>query len=198
MNKRSIKFMKNLKQQAKEHSVSLILETALELMAAKGFDSVSMRDIGKRANISPGLIYNYFASKDDLLRSIFERGKQDILESFQYEKSKIPIVDFENYLNQTFGLIKQNTRFWKLFHSIRNQEHLMAIVAKETDELTGIIFANLGGLLARLNISEKLSILTLFAMIDGAIAHYLLLPDYPLDNVKNEILEIIKGLQNGK
>lgn len=198
MNKRSIKIMKNLKQQAKEHSVSLILETALELMADKGFDSVSMRDIGKRANISPGLIYNYFASKDDLLRSIFERGKQDILESFQYEKSDIAIVEFENYFNQTIGIIKQNARFWKLIHSIRNQDHLKAIIAKETQELTGIIFANLGGLLARLNIGEKLSILTLFAMIDGAIAHYLLLPDYPIDNIKNEILEIIKGLQNGK
>ncbi len=198
MNKRSIKIMKNLKQKAKENSVSLILQTALELMSAKGFDSVSMRDIGRSANISPGLIYNYFESKDDLLRSIFLQGKQEIIQSFQFEKNEIPIIEFENYLNQTFGLIKQNTRFWKLFHSIRNQEQLMSIVSKETEELTQVIFTNLDGLLSRLNLSGKLSVLTLFAMLDGAIAHYLLLPNYPIDQVKYEILEIIKGMQNGK
>ena len=198
MNKRSIKIMKNLKQKAKENSVSLILQTALELMSAKGFDSVSMRDIGRSANISPGLIYNYFESKDDLLRSIFLQGKQEIIQSFQFEKNEIPIIEFENYLNQTFGLIKQNTRFWKLFHSIRNQEQLMSIVSKETEELTQVIFTNLDGLLSRLNLSGKLSVLTLFAMLDGAIAHYILLPNYPIDQVKYEILEIIKGMQNGK
>jgi len=190
--------MKNLKQKAKENSVSLILQTALELMSAKGFDSVSMRDIGRSANISPGLIYNYFESKDELLRSIFLQGKQEIIQSFQFEKNEIPIIEFENYLNQTFGLIKQNTRFWKLFHSIRNQEQLMSIVSKETEELTQVIFTNLDGLLSRLNLSGKLSVLTLFAMLDGAIAHYLLLPNYPIDQVKYEILEIIKGMQNGK
>ncbi len=49
-----------------------ILEAALNVFAEKGFKGATNQDIADKAGISPGLIYRYFKSKEDLLFSILE------------------------------------------------------------------------------------------------------------------------------
>ena len=44
-----------------------ILDAALRLFAARGYDGASMKEIAAEAGIAPALIYHYFASKEDLL-----------------------------------------------------------------------------------------------------------------------------------
>lgn len=50
-----------------------ILETAQRLFAVDGFRETQMRDIARSAGISTGAIYRYFASKEELARSVMER-----------------------------------------------------------------------------------------------------------------------------
>jgi AcrR family transcriptional regulator len=49
-----------------------ILEAALKVFAAKGFKGATNQDIAKEAGISPGLLYWYFKSKEDLFFAILE------------------------------------------------------------------------------------------------------------------------------
>lgn len=49
-----------------------IIETALRLFAEHGFDGTSTRKIAQAADISEGLIFHYFPTKNDLLNAIFE------------------------------------------------------------------------------------------------------------------------------
>lgn len=56
-----------------------ILEAAVELMQERGFHSVSMQSLADRADLSVGLIYQYFGNKDDVLRAVIV----DILEDFR-------------------------------------------------------------------------------------------------------------------
>ncbi len=51
-----------------------IVETALQLFSESGYDKTSIRDIAKHANMSLGLLYNYFASKEQLLEAIVQEG----------------------------------------------------------------------------------------------------------------------------
>jgi AcrR family transcriptional regulator len=46
-----------------------ILEKAIELAAAGGYDAVQMRDVAAQADVALGTLYRYFASKDHLLAS---------------------------------------------------------------------------------------------------------------------------------
>ncbi|HEY1974761.1 MAG TPA: TetR/AcrR family transcriptional regulator [Pseudonocardia sp.] len=50
----------------------LILKVAATLFAERGFESVSINDIGSAAGITGPAIYRYFASKEALLVSIYE------------------------------------------------------------------------------------------------------------------------------
>jgi AcrR family transcriptional regulator len=62
-----------------------IIDGALHVFATKGFDKATNKDIAEAAGIgSPGLIYHYFASKDDLL--------------FQVIKHRAPLVPLERHI----------------------------------------------------------------------------------------------------
>ena len=47
-----------------------IINTALALFSEKGFNDTSMLEIGKKANVAEGTVYEYFGSKENLLVSI--------------------------------------------------------------------------------------------------------------------------------
>lgn len=49
-----------------------IIDTAVRLFASEGFDT-STRDVAKAAGISQSLVFNYFSSKEDLVRAVYER-----------------------------------------------------------------------------------------------------------------------------
>lgn len=49
-----------------------ILDAAMRVFAQKGFERATNKDIAEAAEITPGLIYHYFKSKEDLLKAIFE------------------------------------------------------------------------------------------------------------------------------
>lgn len=55
-----------------------ILKTASSLFVKRGFEGVSISEIAKKAEINQSLIYHYFASKEDLWKSV----KTDFVERF--------------------------------------------------------------------------------------------------------------------
>jgi AcrR family transcriptional regulator len=60
------------RQHAAARRVQLI-DTALEVFAAKGFDAATVKDLSEAAGVTEGLLYHYFRSKEDLLRAALER-----------------------------------------------------------------------------------------------------------------------------
>src|SRR5579859_1816106 len=50
----------------------LILEAALDVFAEQGFEGATTKEIAARAGVTHGLIYFYFASKEDLFQAVFE------------------------------------------------------------------------------------------------------------------------------
>jgi AcrR family transcriptional regulator len=60
------------RQQAEARRVQLI-DTALEVFAAKGLDAATVKDLSEAAGVAEGLLYHYFRSKEDLLRAALER-----------------------------------------------------------------------------------------------------------------------------
>ncbi|MDA8242779.1 MAG: TolC family protein [Elusimicrobia bacterium] len=59
-----------------------ILDAALALMAEKGPDAVSMREISAKLRITKPVLYYYFRDKEALIRATFEEGTKHFSESF--------------------------------------------------------------------------------------------------------------------
>lgn len=72
-----------------------ILRLSLEEFRRKGLSDTRIDDIAKKAGISHGSMYTYFASKDDLIRTIIQRGHQVQSQAFSGSEEKTLDV-FEN------------------------------------------------------------------------------------------------------
>jgi len=59
-----------------------ILDAAEQCVARSGFHATSMQDICRAASVSPGALYVYFRSKEDLIAGIAERNRQEFQARF--------------------------------------------------------------------------------------------------------------------
>jgi AcrR family transcriptional regulator len=48
-----------------------IFDAAVDLFAEKGYDGVSIRDIGRAVGVTEGAVYKHFSGKEEILESIF-------------------------------------------------------------------------------------------------------------------------------
>lgn len=72
--------MPKLKPDTQRQRREAILDAAERCFARAGFHRTSMQRICKEAGISPGALYVYFASKEDLIAGITERDRAKLAE----------------------------------------------------------------------------------------------------------------------
>lgn len=100
----------------------LLQDALIELVAEKGYESVSIQEILDRANVGRSTFYAHFQDKDQLLHSILDR-LDELFE--QHEKQlvdaaknfeNVDITDLARSLSPTLSLFQfvgQNHRFFK-------------------------------------------------------------------------------------
>jgi AcrR family transcriptional regulator len=60
----------------KKAVIAKIIETALEIFSKKGYRDLTMDEIAEKLGVSKGALYTYFKSKDDVLKEIYQSGRQ--------------------------------------------------------------------------------------------------------------------------
>ncbi len=99
-----------------------ILEVAEELIAKKGFDGTSVRDICTKANINVAMISYYFGSKEKMLTYLYQYRVQRTRESFsefsQVVKDGKPEMQMKEIIKFIIGLFFK----YNYFHGFVNQE----------------------------------------------------------------------------
>lgn len=66
-----------------ERTEAEILKAAIDLIAAHGFEAVTLREIAREAGIQAGSLYRYFPSKGDLLMRVISGHLEDLLEEWE-------------------------------------------------------------------------------------------------------------------
>ena len=70
--------VKERKEREKQQRANDILEAARMLFETKGFLNTTLQDVAKAAEISVGLIYRYFESKEDIFASLALKGAEQL------------------------------------------------------------------------------------------------------------------------
>lgn len=65
-----------------------IRAAAIELIAAKGFEAVTLRGIAKHVGLQAGSLYRYFPSKNDLLTMIVTAHLEDLLAEWEKARAR--------------------------------------------------------------------------------------------------------------
>jgi len=120
-------------EEIREEKKKLIMEVALELFANDGYHSTSISKIAKKAQISKGLMYNYFDSKEDLLSSIFNDIMNRIMDMLDpNHDEEITKKEAGNFFDRFFDVLIHNPQEWKLFYQLSVQQDVMNLLMKET------------------------------------------------------------------
>lgn len=102
------------RKEQKEHRRQEIIYAALELFVSRGYAATKITDIAKRANMSTGLMFHYFESKEKLYEELIRMG----LEGTAYpgeQKCEHAIDFFVNFTEELFTYMKEQPVVPKFF-----------------------------------------------------------------------------------
>lgn len=98
-----------------------ILQSALELFAGEGYQNTSTSKIARQADVSEGLIFKHFQSKEGLLSAIVNLANEDIKHFLDRMKAQESPKDIIKTIFEFPPLIDCNRDFWKLQFSLKYQ-----------------------------------------------------------------------------
>lgn len=124
------------RKEQKERRRQEIIHAALELFVGRGYAATKITDIAKRANMSTGLMFHYFDSKEKLYEELIRMG----LEGTAYpgeQKCEHAIDFFVNFTEALFAYMKEQPVVAKFFvlmaeaqRSEATPEHIQEIAMK--------------------------------------------------------------------
>ncbi len=102
------------RDEQKEQRRALIIDKAIELFAKKGYAETKIGDIAKAADMSVGLMFHYFESKEKLFEEIVSYGANatNTPREMNFEN---PLDYFEGFLKVLFQYAKEQPRTMYLF-----------------------------------------------------------------------------------
>lgn len=127
-------------ERAPDERKEMLLEIATEEFSSKGYENANINIIAKKAGISIGLMYKYFATKEDLFITCLQRGMMildnaidDILKS----NDKL-LIKAEKLIRVTCTHSKKNANYIKLYNEITGEKgsDLVKILAQEIEQNT--------------------------------------------------------------
>lgn len=174
----------------------LIEDTALRVFAEEGYHNASVSKIAKAAGISKGLMYNYFESKEQLLRALMADVLEEATKRFDLPKNKsIENEDVIRFIDQSLELVKENPQKWKLFMSMFMQNEVMQIMLPEMMEHMQDYITPFVDYFSAKGYTNPLAATRYFhASIDGVQMQTMVDPDnFPLKEVKEMIIKQFVG-----
>ena len=180
-------------EEMRDSKRKLIMESALKLFARHGFFDTSINMISVEAGISKGLMYNYFKSKEDLLRSVVFQGIDKFIVLFDPDNDGVLTkTELKFFVEETFHTIETDISFWKIYFSVLSQPQVLKIVGEKFWEIINPVFEILENYFERSNFKNPKIETRLFgALMDGICINYILDPEnFPLEEIKQKVIEL--------
>jgi len=175
----------------REEKKAQIREASLELFATEGYHGTSISKIARKAGISKGLLYNYFDSKEDVIRNILEDGIDKMIESLDMNKDGVlESHELEYYIHDIFDKLKENPEFWKLYFSISLQPAIYDLVKEKITELLDPLYQMAINYFENKGFKDPQTETLIFAaLLDGIGFHFIMDPEnYPIDQAKHTLI----------
>ena|SRR5689334_20999759 len=138
---------KNPRERRRARTAQAVLDAAMEIIAERGIQALSIREIAQRIEYSPSGLYEYYASKDEILDALVAQGfaqltarierslrgntaSQHLFEvaqaymEFARENPSLYLLIFDHVSNpsrlmKTLSELDQNSAYGKLHECIR-------------------------------------------------------------------------------
>jgi len=172
---------------------SRIMDAAMEIFAQEGFHPASIGRIARKAGVSKGLMYNYFKSKEELLRAIISSGVESLSLGFDPDRDGVLTKsEMVHFIRGSFSMVKEHPTYWKLYFLVVYQSPAIQLFE---DELTGILKRYLRMLeryFGDLKLENPYVEARLFmSMLDGVCINFLHSPEgFPMEEIEEKMVKM--------
>ncbi|MFB6365303.1 TetR/AcrR family transcriptional regulator [Paenibacillus elgii] len=179
-----------------------ILQAATELFIEKGFHSASIDDVAKRANISKGLLYNYFKGKEELLAAMVDLRIEELLEVMQAAAAKeTPAEQLRLIVEGALDNVRERPEVFRFYLNLFTCPRQDEVVARHGNRLLSAYAEQFE---AQCEMFEKLGApdprkrsLHFSSTLQGIMLMYTNYPaGFPLDDMRSQTLEEFCGNRN--
>lgn len=139
------KYYKEAFERADPERKNLILEIGIEEFSSKGYENANINIIAKKVGISIGLMYKYFATKEDLFITCLKYG-MDILEKALYDimvsDDKL-LIKAEKLVRTICMHSKKHSNYIKMYNEICSEKgslERMRSIAEEIESRRSSIY----------------------------------------------------------
>lgn len=172
-----------------------VIEVATKLFAEKGFENTSMANICLEANVSKGLVYHHFKSKESILIEIFTSVTNKMIEMNSKSKSsQEPKLQLVQLIETIFSQLEHDKLFFQLNLNIMFQPSTRQILKEQIEKRAAILFNSVTNIFDQISTKKSTILSYMFiAEIDGIALNYLsVFDEYPLDMMKEELINKYK------
>jgi len=183
----------------REERKAEIMNIALELFANEGYHSTSIAKIAKKTGISKGLMYNYFESKEHLLKEILNDATQSGWKNFDPNKDgELTVDEFFFFINESINFAINNTNYWKLMTSLAFQTNVINLMTVNSNEIATYYGKLMYNFFKKYKIEDVDGEMLLFgAMMKGGMMQYLSAPQwFPIEKFRTKVIEYYKSKLN--
>ena len=169
-----------------------VLNIATKLFAERGFDNTSVAMICEEANVSKGLIFHHFKSKNDLLREIFSQTTKMMMElNKTSSSSQTPHEELINLINSVFKQLKTDKMYFQLNLNIMLQPKTREVLNDLIKERSSFLLNSVKSIFKKIDSKNALVMSYMFiAELDGVALNYLcIFEKYPLAKIKKKLIE---------
>jgi AcrR family transcriptional regulator len=178
-------------EQIRVESKHKIMAAAFKLIAKNGYEDTSIAMIANTAGVSKGLLYNYFTSKEELVKALvmgaMEEGDNLISELFNDD----PKRTLSNLFSWFFQEMRERPDHWRLMteltFKIEKFDFVHEIVTGKLTEYYTVMEA----LLTKIGYENAFAEARIISgILDGIGFHALMLKeDYPLDEMEAYLIK---------
>lgn len=93
------------RQVAAQATRKKLIDTADQLIQAKGYEKMSVEDITKASGVAKGTFYNYFKKKEDITLALSQKHLSNVTSSIPDLSSKDPEASIQEYLTSYLEVV---------------------------------------------------------------------------------------------
>ena len=181
-----------LREKEREARREVILAAARKLFAEKDFRSVTVREIAKAVEVSPGTIYRYYENLDDLFLDVFFAGARDLTELVDAACKTGDGCSLNRFCEIYVGYLNENMSFYQMMGHFMLGGRLSPEATKRLNPIMRGLMDVIEEIVRDVGLEGQTRFVShaLFSALNGVMISYARYPGRSLDEIRNHTLRL--------
>lgn len=191
-----------------QHTRARIIAAASAVLAAKGYDATTLREISREAQAAPGLVHYYFGGKDQLLVEALQAAGQQFHQRMERLVQQVPGDQaLDAVLTRLFERVGQEPEVYRLRYESFSLGLHNPVIAPEVRERLAQRRRELGSVMAKVversqraedvkrsSFDPTILAALLLSLFDGLALQKIMDPDFDLDAAYQLLARLLRCL----